>query len=199
MHAIQESAIFEEIKIMKYLALIAFSVLTVVEVHAQLEEQELDSLKKVWTKELKAAIEEQGIGSSIEEGWSFFADSVLNAYEKDTFLLNGLLTYQLDADYSTHGMVNALMDYEAGYDALMNKYYKLLMKKLGADDREILRKSQRNWLALRDSERELSALLTEDNYSGGGTIQRLFYADWYADFTKHRVEELIDYLVRFSE
>lgn len=184
---------------MKYLALIALLVFTTVKSSAQLEEGELDSLKKAWTNALQAEIAERGIGTSNESGWSSFADSVLNVYEKDTFLLNGLLGFQLDADQTTYGMARALTDYEAGYDALLNKYYKLLLKKLGDDDKEILRRSQHNWIALRDSERELSAVLTADNYSGGGTIQRLFYADWYADFTKHRVEELIDYLTRLIE
>jgi uncharacterized protein YecT (DUF1311 family) len=189
----------KKINLMKYLALIAVLFFVLSKGHAQLGETELDSLKKSWTNTLLAEMAEQGIGTSNESGWSEFADSIMNAYEKDTFLLNGLLTYRLEADQTTQGMVDALMDYENGYDALLNKYYKLLLKKLSGNDKEVLRKSQRNWIALRDSERELSAVLTEENYSGGGTIQRLFYADWYADFTKHRTEELIDYLTRLIE
>lgn len=164
---------------------------------SQLEDSTLDSLKKVWTAQLTAQMESAGIGANVQDGWSAFSDSVFNAYEKDTFLLNGLLTYQLDADQSTFGMVRALNDYEAGYDRLLNNYYQLLLKRLKGEHRELLKTSQRNWVKLRDSERELSYTITEEDYSGGGTIQQLFYADWNADFTKHRVEELIDYLTRF--
>lgn len=183
---------------MKYLALIVLA-LVAFKSYAQPDDNALDSLKSVWTKELKAEMNAQNIGAIEEDGWSDFADSVLSEYAKDTFLLNGIVERQIDFDQSTHGMCQAMFDFEAGYDALLNKYYKLLLGKLATkEDKELLRSSQRNWVALRDSERELSSMLTLDKYSGGGTIQRLFYADWYADFTRHRVEELIDYLARLQ-
>lgn len=167
-----------------------------VSVQAQLSDEELAALKLSWNAELNQQIIDLGIGTTHQDGWSDISDSIYNAYEKDTFLINGILTRQLDIDGSTFGMVRALSDYETGYDQLLNKYYLFLLSKMEKDDRETLKESQRNWIKFRDSERKFSGLLTEDKYSGGGTIQQLFYADWYADFTKRRVEELIDYLGR---
>jgi uncharacterized protein YecT (DUF1311 family) len=184
---------------MKHLLVLAFLSFFSTGGYAQLEDNELDSLKKVWTKELKSQLMRQEINRPAQDGWSAFADSVFNAYAKDTFMLNGLFVRQLDADPTTFGMVRAMGDYEAGYDKLLNKYYQLLLKKLSKTDREALKESQRNWIRLRDSERNLSGLITKDEYSGGGTIQQLIYADWYAEYTKHRVEELINYLTRLME
>jgi len=162
----------------------------------QLEESELAALKLSWNAELEQQIIELGIGSTHQDGWSDLSDSIYNAYEKDTFLINGILTRQLDIDGTTFGMVRALNDYEAEYDRLLNKYYLFLLSRMDQSDRETFKESQRNWLKFRDSERKFSGLLTEEKYSGGGTIQQIFYADWYADFTRRRVEELIDYLGR---
>ena len=162
----------------------------------QLEDSELAALKLSWNAELNQQIIDLGIGTTHQDGWSDISDSIYNAYEKDTFLINGILTRQLEVDGSTFGMVRALSDYEASYDKLLNKYYLFLLGRMEKVDRETLKESQRNWIKFRDSERKFSGLLTEDKYSGGGTIQQIFYADWYADFTKRRVEELIDYLGR---
>ena len=162
----------------------------------QLEDSELAALKLSWNAELNQQIIDLGIGTTHQDGWSDISDSIYNAYEKDTFLINGILTRQLEVDGSTFGMVRALSDYEASYDKLLNKYYLFLLGRMEKIDRETLKESQRNWIKFRDSERKFSGLLTEDKYSGGGTIQQIFYADWYADFTKRRVEELIDYLGR---
>lgn len=163
---------------------------------SQLEDAQLDSLKKEWTIQLKQQMTELAIGEEEHEGWVGFSDSIYSVYAKDTFLLHGIYSYQLEADQTTFGMARASYDYEAGYDKLLNKYYSLLLKKLSKDDQLLLKESQRNWIKFRDSERKLSAELVADEYSGGGTIQQLIYSSWYADFTKRRVEELVDYLMR---
>jgi uncharacterized protein YecT (DUF1311 family) len=184
---------------MKHLLVIPFLLLIAFNSHCQSDNPQLDSLKKVWTKSLKKEMKTLGIGTAHREGWSEFSDSISNAYAKDTFLLNGIFSYQMDYDQTTYGMVRAYSDYEDGLDRLLNKYYRILMRKLSKEDQELLRTSQRNWIALRDSERKLSGLLTEDQYSGGGTIQLLIYANWNADYTGNRVQELIDYLERLIE
>jgi len=184
---------------MKQVVLLLCLVSSAVSIKAQqLEEQQLDSLKKIWTAEIQLQAKQQLMGTSHNEGWSEFSDSVFNAYEADTFLLNHLLTRHLEADYTDFGMVGAINDYGQGYDRLLNKYYKLLLSRLDKKDQAKLKQSQRNWITLRNSERKLSSALTAENYSGGGTIQRLFYADWNAGFTAHRVEELINYLTRLQ-
>ena len=167
---------------------------------SQLEEGELDSLKKVWTADLKAQMVEMRIGVFDPEESQYtelvFSDSVRLEFAKDTFLLNGLFTLQSDADQTTFGMSRAAYDYETGLDALLNKYYALLLKKLTKEDRELLRESQRNWIKFRDAERKLSGTLTMDNYTGGGTIQSLIHSARYFEITRTRLYEIVDYLER---
>lgn len=163
---------------------------------SQLEDAQLDSLKKVWTIELTQQIVELNIGEEDHEGWAGFSDSIYSLYAKDTFLLNNIWTLQADADQTTFGMARAAYDCETGYDLLLNKYYGMLMKKLAKEDQGLLKESQRNWIKFRDSERMLSQKLTDPRYSGGGTIQQLIYSSWTVSLTQKRVEELVDYLMR---
>lgn len=114
----------------------------------------------------------------------------------DTFKVEQLLRFKLDHDYSTQGMTQATYDAEVGYDQLLNRYYQQLMQKMNAADKKLLRRSQRNWLAFRDSERAMNAALAKEEYSGGGTIQQLFIASRHLNLTKHRVLELYAYLSR---
>lgn len=163
---------------------------------SQLEDEQLDSLKKVWTIELTQQMTELGIGEEDHEGWAGFSDSIFSMYAKDTFLLNNIWTLQADADQTTYGMARAAYDCESGYDQLLNKYYIILLKKLSKEDQLMLKESQRNWIKFRDSERLLSQRLTDPIYSGGGTIQQLIYSSWTVSLTQKRVEELVDYLMR---
>lgn len=167
---------------------------------SQLEDAALDSLKKIWKKELKAEMVEMQIGVYDPEESLFvegtFTDSVRLAFEKDTFLINGIYSRQLDADQTTFGMNRATYDYETELDVLLNKYYTLLLKKMTKEDRELLRESQRNWIKFRDSERKLSAQLTMDNYSGGGTIQTMIHSSRVAEITEDRLFEIVNYLQR---
>ncbi|MBI3240372.1 MAG: DUF1311 domain-containing protein [Flavobacteriia bacterium] len=163
---------------------------------SQLEDAQLDSLKKEWTLQLKQQITELGIGEEEHEGWIDFSDSIYSMYAKDTFLLNGIYGLQVDADQTTSGMARAAYDCETGYDQLLNKYYGLLLSKLEKEEQTLLKESQRNWIKFRDSERKLSLNLMDEKYTGGGTIQRLVYSSWYASLTEKRVEELVEYLMR---
>lgn len=163
---------------------------------SQLEDEQLDSLKKVWTRQITVQMDEMGIGSRHREGLSDFSDSVLNSFERDTFLVNELYSLQLDSDQTTYGMARATWQMEEAYDVLLNKYYNQLLRKLNKEDREVLKESQRNWIKFRDSEKRLNGLLTEEKYSGGGTIQQLIYTADNAWRVKQRVYELIGYLNR---
>lgn len=167
---------------------------------SQLEDAELDSLRKVWTADLNIQMVEMGIGEFDPEESLYaennFKDSVRLAFEKDTFLLNGLYSLQLGADQTTYGMNRACYDYEFDLDALLNKYYALLLKKLTKEDRELLRESQCNWIKFRDTERKLSGLLSSDTYTGGGTIHSLFHSSRYVEITRQRLYEIVAYLDR---
>ncbi len=120
-------------------------------------------------------------------------------FQCDTFKIERLIAKRIDLDYSTSGMVEATYDAESEYDKLLNKYYTLLLKKLSNSDKEVLIQSQRNWIKLRDSENKLQNILSKEEYSGGGTIQRVIIATEYLGMTKGRVQILFNYLEGFSE
>lgn len=118
-------------------------------------------------------------------------------FQIDTFKIETLFERRLELDYTTYGMTTASFDLERDYDMLLNKYYKLLLGKLNKTDQELLKKSQRNWIQYRDSERQLNFEISKEEYSGGGTIQQIIVAEYYLSITKKRVIELSDYLLRF--
>jgi len=111
----------------------------------------------------------------------------------DTFKIEHFLRKSLDYDYSTYGMNMATSDAATKYDALMNKYYKLLSAKLKPADRAILLTAQRSWLTYRDNEIKLYSMLAKDEYSGGGTIQSTIGISRYFEIIKARVLTLFEY------
>jgi uncharacterized protein YecT (DUF1311 family) len=120
-------------------------------------------------------------------------------FQIDTFLIERLQAKIESIDCSTAGSTQSLYDMEIGYDKLLNKYYEMLLKKLNDQDKELLRKSQRNWILYRDSDREFNKEVAKDEYTGGGSMHLPFVAYHYADITKKRVFELFYYLTRISE
>lgn len=162
--------------------------------------------REVTDKEMKAMrqqIEKEAQKLRLElenkEYDSDFAKQVDIQYQLDAFRIDQLLARRIDIDYSTSGMVTATYEAESEFDDLLNKYYKKLLAKLSGEDKAVLIRSQKNWLQFRDSERELNTLLTKDEYSGGGTIQRTIGSDCDLELTKARVKGLVDYLLRFAE
>jgi uncharacterized protein YecT (DUF1311 family) len=162
--------------------------------------------REVTDKELKAMkqqieIEAQKLRRELakKEYETDFAREVSSEYQVDAFRIDELLKRRIDIDYSTEGMVTATYEAEDQYDDLLNKYYQKLLAKLSDEDKAVLKGSQKNWLQFRDSERELNALLTKEEYSGGGTIQRTIGSDCHLELTKARVKGLVDYLLRFAE
>lgn len=181
---------------MKYVASALLFFLFAQSAFSQEEDAELARLRVKWKAQIEAEMAEKGIGESNPDEWRFEGDSLAEIYERDTFLLNRMMSLRTDHDYSTQGMVEASVECMEGYDALLNKYYKMLLAKLEGPDKEILKKSQRNWIAFRDSEEELNGMLTKEEYSGGGTIQRLHYCGRNLEMVKARVNELFIYLIR---
>lgn len=111
----------------------------------------------------------------------------------DTFRIERFYSKAMDYDYSTLGMNNATYAAAAKYDALMNRYYKLLAAKLKPADKAALLAAQRSWLAFRDNEGKLQDALTKEEYSGGGTRQSIILASEYYEMVKKRVLELWQY------
>lgn len=120
-------------------------------------------------------------------------------FSVDTFKIEKRKKLKLDIDYSTTGMIISTLDANREYDKLLNKYYQLLLTSLNEEDKEVLKKSQRNWIEFRDSELELNTALMSKYYSGGGTIQGVIAAYRVFEITKNRVIELFHYLNRKIE
>lgn len=103
-------------------------------------------------------------------------------------------------DYSTLGMIEATKRYQADYDALLNKYYKLLLNTLNEEEKKVLKETQRNWIKLRDSDTKLVWTLKTKAYTdaGGGTIWGVVAVSAEAEITRRRVFELYNFL-RFAD
>jgi len=166
---------------------------------SQLEDAELDSLKNTWRSELQIQANDLGVGVMDETyGTPAFRDSIYAMFQKDTFVVEGIYAQQLYRDQTTFGMNRASMDCEKEYDALLNKYYNLYLRKLKPEDRKLVVASQKAWLKFRDSEREVNEMMIKTEYSGGGTIQQLIYASQYLYITRQRVFELVSYMTRMD-
>ncbi|PKD43372.1 lysozyme inhibitor LprI family protein [Rhodohalobacter barkolensis] len=137
------------------------------------------------------------LGDSLRVLDKFYLDEQFIEFKSDTFAIERRREMRMEINWSTAGMNNASYAAEREYDQLLNKYYQKLLGKLDDEDKEILRQSQRNWIRFRDSERDVNYMLTDWQYSGGGTIQTTINANHHLEITKHRVIELYRYLSRF--
>ncbi|WP_291143123.1 lysozyme inhibitor LprI family protein [Flavobacterium sp. UBA7680] len=99
----------------------------------------------------------------------------------------------MDIDYSTAGMNITVDELTTGYDKLMNKYYNKLMKSLKPEDKKVLITAQKVWLAFRDSEIKLIGTMTEDQYSGGGTMQSNIRMGQYSSLVVERTIDIFHY------
>ncbi|MDL2215358.1 DUF1311 domain-containing protein [Dysgonomonas sp. OttesenSCG-928-M03] len=116
-------------------------------------------------------------------------------FRTDTTLIEQKVQAMIDNDYSTAGMVHAMVVMEEDYDKLLNKYYKMLLDKMKTqEDKNVLIETQRNWIKFRDSEIKLIYTISRDTYTGGGTMWRLVSASSVAELTKQRLIEIYNYL-----
>jgi uncharacterized protein YecT (DUF1311 family) len=114
-------------------------------------------------------------------------------FSVDTFKIEQISSKSMEVDYSTMGINNSINDLTASYDMLLNKYYQKLLKSLKIEDRKVLIETQRAWIAYRDAEAKLISLMTDDHYSGGGTIQTNIATLNYNYLVKHRAIEIYSY------
>ncbi len=119
-------------------------------------------------------------------------------FQLDTFKVEAALSKRLNQDYSTLGMVSALGQAYHDYDVLLNKYYKLIMNNLSESDKVVFRQAQRSWLAYRDAERTFIYTLSDEKYTGGGTIQKIITADIDLEMIRKRVNELFSHWSRMG-
>lgn len=117
----------------------------------------------------------------------------------DTCRIQRIASKKMEIDYSTIGMSMAVDELNSQYDKLLNKYYQKLISRLKGQDKEVLKQTQRNWMRFRDSEIRLINQLSEDKYSGGGTIQMNIRSGSLLDLTKKRLIDLYQYLLGIND
>jgi uncharacterized protein YecT (DUF1311 family) len=120
-----------------------------------------------------------------------FANLAFAEGEAEKHPIDAELEERIDADPSTAGMVEASQWAEGEWDKLLNANYQALMKKLGKENQEKLKASQREWIKFRDLEFAFSG-----NFYGGldGTMYRVVAADFRTNFVRERALRLGSYL-----
>lgn len=96
----------------------------------------------------------------------------------------------IEANPSTHGMVDCANTAAQAWDKELNTYYQLLMKALPASQKEKLRTAQRAWLSFRDLDQSFNADLYQ---SFDGTMWRIIEADVRTSRIRERALRLKSY------
>jgi uncharacterized protein YecT (DUF1311 family) len=117
----------------------------------------------------------------------------------DTFRIEEYYGQYLKYDYTTAGMTTAGYEAANAYDSLLNKYYKKLSNRLKSADRGTLMQAQKAWIAFRDAEEKLIGTVSQDEYSGGGTVQQLIDTSQYLQLVKQRVIQIFEHLDRVTD
>jgi uncharacterized protein YecT (DUF1311 family) len=117
-------------------------------------------------------------------------------FKIDTFRIETIASKRMEIDYSTTGINITVDELTISYDKLMNKYYGKLMKLLKPEDKKILFTAQKAWLVFRDAELNLIGIMTDDQYSGGGTIQSNIRMGQYSSLVIERTIEIFNYYNR---
>lgn len=120
-------------------------------------------------------------------------------FKLDTFRIERFMEEYMKIDYTTAGMRNATNIGAGAYDSILNKYYKKLSVVLKGEDKKILLKAQRAWLAFRDSEAELIETISKEQYTGGGTLQDLTNTSEYMEMVKTRAISIFDHYIRATQ
>lgn len=144
-------------------------------------------LKKI-TAEVEVQIPKLKLKLSKQE----FNDDEIE-FKIDTFRIQKITSKRMDIDYSTMGMNISVNELTDGYDKLMNKYYGKLMKLLKPEDKKVLITAQKAWLLFRDSESKLIVAMTDDQYSGGGTMQSNIRTSQYSSLVVDRTIAIFNY------
>jgi len=116
-------------------------------------------------------------------------------YHRETYLLDQIMEKKINIDYTTYGMNKAVSERADGYDSLMNKYYNRLLKLLTPEDKKTMIAAQKAWVAFRDAEGALIALMMKEEYSGGGTIQSNIATHNYTMLIIERTNAIFNYYI----
>ncbi|WP_300675315.1 lysozyme inhibitor LprI family protein [Soonwooa sp.] len=118
-------------------------------------------------------------------GISILLSLQINAQKND---IDSQLKKCLDKDYSTAGQVNCSDSARDAWDAEMNKYYQMTLKKLPKAQQSELITAQKAWLKFRDAEFTLI-----DNYYYNvkqGTMFQIMAAGEKVNVVKTRAKQL---------
>ncbi|MFN0187506.1 MAG: lysozyme inhibitor LprI family protein, partial [Bacteroidia bacterium] len=106
--------------------------------------------------------------------------------------------HSIDSNQTTAGMIGCEYIANEEWDIEMNKYYKLLMDTLKADEKLKLKAAQKVWLNYRDRENEFSSSMY---YNMQGTMWHVVSAGRSCEIVKQRAIELKVYfdMLTFDE
>lgn len=114
-------------------------------------------------------------------------------FKIDTFRIETIASKRMEIDYSTTGMNITVDELTISYDKLMNKYYGKLIKLFKPEDKKNLITAQKAWLVFRDAELNLIGTMTDNQYSGGGTIQSNIRMGQYSSLVVERTIKIFRY------
>lgn len=100
---------------------------------------------------------------------SFLKLESFETVEKFESYINKYTQECLDNGFGGTGSIPCFVSYEL-WDKELNIYYRKLMSKLTAKEKELLKESQKKWLESRDKTIEFNSLMLDKNYDQEGTM-----------------------------
>ena len=125
-------------------------------------------------------------------------DSLMIAFSIDTFKVEHTFSATIADMVNSPQILDAVYQATAEYDKLLNKYYNMLLVKLKSEDKKALLKAQKAWLSFRDAEQNLIGVMSAEQYSGGGSIQKDINAGTYQELIESRLVHIINHLNKIS-
>jgi hypothetical protein len=161
---------------------------------SQISDSEMETLKNKWRSDLREKGAKLAMKPQKQEGVSDFSDSIMRLFLEDTFVVENLLSRQLEKESTNLGINKANLACASEYEKLAEKYYAILMSKMKDDDKPILASWQSARKSSLETERTLIGKLMQEEYSGGGSIQSIIYTKRLMNTQKEYVLTIIDYL-----
>jgi uncharacterized protein YecT (DUF1311 family) len=167
-----------------------FLVFIILNLHSAMA-QSTQKVKDLVEKEVKA------YRQKIEKNEDF--SPLMRDFSIDTFRIEHTFSAKTAELSNSHDILEVFAETTAAYDVLLNKYYNKLMSKLKGEDKKLLIKSQKAWILFRDAEQMVIATISEEHYSGGGSIQKDMNEANYQELSKMRLINIIHLLDRITE
>lgn len=161
---------------------------------SQLSDSEMETLKNKWRVDLREKGHKLAVKSERPEGVSDFADSITRLFLEDTFVVENLLSRQLEKESTNLGINKANLACASEYEKLVEKYSGILLSKMKDEDKVIFASWQNTRKSYAEAERALIGKLMQEEYSGGGSIQSIIYTKRLMNAQKEHVLTIIDYL-----